>query len=463
MVTHHDQNNSEKFIAVKGSPEEVLRMCQYRIVDGEKHPLTEDDRIRIQAENETMAGQALRILGVAYTIVRKDEEWFGGEGELIWLGLIGMADPIRGGVQGLMRLFHRAGIDTVMITGDQSPTAYAIGKELNLSNDEGLEILDSGHLVEMEPDVLKALAGKVHVFSRVSPAHKLQIVQALQNSGKVIAMTGDGINDAPALKAANIGIAMGHTGTDVAREVADIVLEDDNLETMIIAVSQGRTIYKNIRKSIHYLLSTNLSEIMVSFATIAAGVGHPLNAMQLLWINLMSDIWPGLALSFEPPEPDVLNQPPRDPDEPIITIDGLKRMTVESAIISAGSLSAYGYGILRYGISTQATTMMFTSLTIGQLIHALSCRSEDKSMFDLNKEHLPPNKQLTIALSASLGLQVLSMVVPGIRNLLGITPINLVDGLVIGSGATIPLIINELTKSKKKRDTNDEKELHNNF
>jgi len=337
----------------------------------------------------------------------------------------------------------------VMITGDQSPTAYAIGKTLGLSNGQQLEILDSSHLTDIEPQVLQAVAGKAHVFSRVSPAHKLQIVQALQNSGKVIAMTGDGINDAPALKAADIGIAMGHTGTDVAREVADIVLEDDNLQTMIIAVSHGRTIYSNIRKSIHYLLSTNMSEIMVSFATIAGGgAGHHLNAMQLLWINLLSDIWPGLALSMEPSEPDVLSQPPRDPNEPIINRSGLKRMAFESAMLSTGAMSAYGYGLLRYGTSPQAGTLLFSTLTIGQLLHAISCRSDKYSIFD--KEKLPPNRHLTFALGASLALQVVAMAVPTVRSFLGLTPINLIDGLVIGAGAVLPLLINEKTKKSKK-------------
>ena len=472
IKVHGSENHHGKIIAIKGSPNEVLSMCSCHMKDGQKLLLTEDDRFAIEIENERMAGDALRVLGVAYAfidegIIKEGQgSWAEGQekdelnselstlnSELVWLGLVGMADPIRNGVKELMGLFHKAGIDTVMITGDQSPTAYAIGKELNLSKGEQLEILDSTHLANIEPDVMKALCERVHVFSRVSPAHKLQIVQALQKAGKVVAMTGDGINDGPALKAANIGIALGHTGTDVAREVADIVLEDDNLETMIIAISHGRTIYNNIRKSVHFLLSTNMSEIMVMFTGIAGGLGQPLNAMQLLWINLISDIAPGLALALEPPEPDVLSRPPRDPEEPIVKSSDFKRIAFESTMLSAGALGAYGYGIMRYGMGARASTMAFMSLTSGQLLHAISCRSEQHSIFD--KDRLPPNKYLNAAIAGSLSLQVLSMAVPGLRSLLGITPISLIDGLVIGGSAAIPLLVNESTKNKEKQRGDD--------
>jgi Ca2+-transporting ATPase len=363
---------------------------------------------------------------------------------LVWLGLSGMMDPVRNGVKDLIGMYHVAGIDTVMITGDQGPTAYSIGKELNLSRSGQLEILDSTHLNSLDPDLMKALAEKVHVFARVSPANKLQIVQSLQSSGRVVAMTGDGINDGPALKAADIGIAMGHTGTDVAREVADVILEDDNLETMIIAISQGRTIYNNIRKSVHFLLATNLSEIMVMFGAISTGMGQPLTAMQLLWINLISDIAPGLALALEPPEPDVLSMPPRNPGEPIIRKDDFKRIAFESGMLSAGAMGAYGYGIMRYGMGAQAGTMAFMSLTVGQILHAISCRSEKHNIY--SKEKLPPNRYLNAALAGSAALQGLVMVVPGLRTLLGLSPIGLADWLVVGGAAVAPLLINEATK-----------------
>lgn len=446
MATRHDFGEEGKIVALKGSPTEVLAMCNWYIRDGEKIGISDDDRLAIETENERMAGEALRVLGIAYCHVENGNCESDVSSGFIWLGLVGMADPTRKGVKELIGVFHSAGIETVMITGDQTPTAYAIGSELDLSNGGQLEILDSTHLADIEPDVMKALAERVHVFSRVSPAHKLQIVQALQSTGKVVAMTGDGINDGPALKAADIGIAMGHTGTDVAREVADIVIEDDNLETMVIAVSHGRTIYNNIRKSVHFLLATNLSEIMVMFTGITVGLGAPLNAMQLLWINLISDIFPGLALALEPPEPDVLSKPPRNPDQPIIGRSDFKRIAFESAMMSSTALGAYGYGLMRYGRGPQAGTIAFMSLTTSQLLHAISCRSEKLSMFD--KERLPANRYLDAALGGSFALQALTIAVPGLRGLLGTTTINLMDALVIGGSAVLPLLVNEATKKQ---------------
>jgi Ca2+-transporting ATPase len=442
MNTVHALDDVQRLIAVKGSPAEVLALCRWYLHNGVQTELVDETRRMILEANERMAGQALRVLGLAYATGVDDGR--APAGKLVWLGLIGMADPIREGVPELVAQFHRAGIDTVMITGDQSPTAYAIGRALRLSNNDHLEILDSTHLEEVDPEVLKGLAQRAHVFARVSPSHKLQIVQALQRAGRVVAMTGDGINDGPALKVADIGIAMGHTGTDVARTVADVVLEDDNLETLIVAVSQGRTIYNNIRKSIHFLLATNLSEIAVMFTAIAAGMGQPLNPMQLLWINLITDIFPGLALALEPPEPDVLRQPPRDPTAPIVRVADFKRLAFEATTLSAGALAAYGYGLARYGAGPQAGTLAFMGLTSAQLLHALSCRSERHSVF--GRERLPPNNYLKAAIGGSLAIQTAAALVPGLRQFLGIGPIGLIDGVVIGASALLPFVINEATK-----------------
>jgi Ca2+-transporting ATPase len=394
-----------------------------------------------------MAGQALRVLGFAYS-AEVDDSSFENPGGLTWLGLVGMADPIREGVKDLIPLFHTAGIDTIMITGDQSSTAYSIGKELDLSRGRPLEILDSTRLSDLDPETLKALSQRVHVFARVSPAHKLQIVQALQKAGRIVAMTGDGINDGPALKAADIGVALGASGTDVAREVADVILEKDDLETMILAVGHGRTIYSNIRKSLHFLLATNFSEIMVMFAAGATGIGYPLSARQLLWINLISDIFPGLALAMEAPEPDVLRKPPRDPQETIVRKSDFKNISIEAAFMTGGALFSYLYGLARFGAGPQAGTLAFQSLTLGQLLHAISCRSDRHSIF--GKEKLPPNKYLNWALGGSLAIQLMTMVVPGLRGLLGLAPIGLADAVVVGVSSVAPLLINEARKDIPK-------------
>ncbi|ARV62830.1 ATPase [Nostocales cyanobacterium HT-58-2] len=446
MTTVHRTSEQHKLIAVKGSPAEVVRICKWWLKNGQLVPLTEEDREAIEIENDRMAGKALRVLGVAYKHIDDTNHGNNLEQDLTWLGLVGMADPIRKGVKQLMANFHQAGIDTVMITGDQSPTAYAIAKELHLWRDEKLEILDSTNLKNLSPESLTALADKVEVFARISPSNKLQIVQGLQAAGKVVAMTGDGINDAPALKAAQVGVAMGKGGTDVAREVADIVLEDDRLETMIIAVSRGRTIYNNIRKSVHFLLATNLSEIMVMTIATAVGLGEPLNAIQLLWLNLVSDIFPGLSLALEAPEPDVLSQTPRNPDEPIIKTSDFGRITFESATISLSTLAGYGYGLVKYdGIGPQANTIAFMSLTSAQLLHTISCRSEKHSIF--SREKLPTNSYLNTALLGSFALQLIAIAFPPLRALLKIAPIDVVDALVIGGSALLPLLVNESTKN----------------
>lgn len=257
----------------------------------------------------------MRVLGFAYSLGGDPGDCESSCG-LIWLGLVGMADPVREGGKDLIPLFHQAGIDTIMITGDQSSTAYSIGKEIGLSRGGPLEILDSTRLADLAPEALQALSRQVHVFARVSPAHKLQIVQALQKSGRTVAMTGDGINDGPALKAADIGVALGASGTDVAREVADVILEKDDLETMIVAVGQGRTIYSNIRKSLRFLLATNFSEIIVMFAAGAVGGIYPLTAMQLLWINLIWTFSPGWRLQWNPRNPTCSKNPRATPVSP---------------------------------------------------------------------------------------------------------------------------------------------------
>ena len=431
-------------MAVKGSPMEVLAMCRWRQLGNQRVKLDDAARSRISGQNDEMAGAALRVLGVAYREPGTAQGNTSLESDLIWLGLVGMADPVRHGVGEAIRAFHRAGIDTVMITGDQHRTALAIGNELKLSRSGPLEVFDSAEFGDLEEFSERDISAHAQVFARVSPANKLQIVQALQRSGKVVAMTGDGVNDSPALKAADIGIAMGTSGTDAARGVADMVLENDDLQTMLVAIGEGRTIYRNIRKSLHFLLSTNFSEIIVMFAALAAGLGQPLNAMQLLWINLISDVLPGLALALEEPEPDTMTQAPRDPDEPVLKNSDFGRIARESVALSGGALAAYGYGLARYGGGAHAGTLAFTSLAAGQLLHAVSCRSTSNNVFVPGTR--PPNRYLTAALAGSYGVQALTLFVPGLRQLLGLTPLGARDLLVVAAGAIAPFVINETSK-----------------
>jgi Ca2+-transporting ATPase len=307
-----------------------------------------------------------------------------------------------------------------------------------------LKILDSTELNHLNSDALAALAKEVHVYARVSPAHKLKIVQALRAAGRTVAMTGDGINDGPALKAADIGIAMGKTGTDVARDVADVVLEKDNLEILAKALQDGRATYGNIRKSVHFFLATNLSEIQLMFSSMALGIGSPLNVMQLLWINIISDIFPGLALSMEAPEPDAMSDTPRDAKAPLFSAGDFKSMTIESAGITGGALAAFGYGAARYGMGATASTMAFQSLTIGQLLHAYSCRSEHTGLFSATS--LPPNPYLMWAIGGSLALQTLTLFFPPLRAFLGLTAVKPLDLAVVAGTSVIPLFLNEFRK-----------------
>ncbi|MFH7243910.1 MAG: cation-translocating P-type ATPase [Spirulina sp.] len=498
MATLHTTPTGNWLVAVKGSPLELLAQCEV-MLDSPNAPgltadvltadrsldipvtqdtdddwtreatthwlpnladpiaITPDQRQAIVAENERMAQAGLRVLGVAYGYPSKQDNlqketphqdslkdnWT--ETPLVWLGLVAMADPLRPGVTETIAAFHRAGIDTVMVTGDQRATAAALGQALNLSQGEPLAVLESADLMALSPTEAQGQSQGVQVFARISPADKLQVVQALQRSGKVVAMTGDGINDTPALKVAEVGIAMGHSGTDAAREVADVILQDDNLDTLIEAIAQGRTIYNNIRKAVHFLLATNLSEIMVMFAGISLGLGAPLNALQLLWLNLVTDIFPGLALALEPPTPEVLTQPPRPTTETLIKPAAFRRMVWEAAVISASALGAYGYAIHAYGIGAQASTVGFMALTLAQLLHALVCRSRQRHLF--RRPALAPNRYLGFALILSITLQFLALFIQPLGQLLHIVSLCPVDAVVVTLAALLPVVINETTKN----------------
>jgi Ca2+-transporting ATPase len=434
-----------RLIAVKGNPAEVLALCGTCQHDGQTAELTQQRRDGILAQNERMAERQLRVLGFAYA-----ETAAGGaeDNALTWIGLVGLADPLRAGARRVIEALHDAGVRTTMVTGDQGKTAYAVGKSLALHNGADLHILDADRLEQTAPEDLRKLAAQAHIFARVSPARKLQIVQALQNGGEVVAMTGDGINDGPALRAADVGIAMGLHGTDLARSAADVVLKDDRLETVLEAIREGRTITVNIRKSLHFLISSNLSEILMMLGAISAGMPAPLTPMQLLWLNLLSDVLPAVALAAEAAEEDVMRQPPRDASKPMIGRSDLKHYTREGLLIAGGSLASYGYALARYGAGGRAGAIAFNTLILGQMLHALSCRSERHGLLSASNDKGRGNR-LNQAIAGSLGLQALAGVVPGLRRLLGIAPPGVADLLVILAGAGVPLLLNEGMKRRE--------------
>lgn len=444
-TTHERPGKAGYLLAVKGSPLEVLDRCTHWLVGGEAVPLSEESRRTIRRQNERMASEALRVLGMAYA--EHDSEQPSSDQDLVWLGLAGLADPPRPGLPALFEKFRRAGVRSVMITGDQSATAYAVAKQIGLAVDGELRTLDSVEIESMDPDVLAELAPQVQVFSRVSPRHKLRIVQALQRSGLVVAMTGDGINDCPALKAADIGVAMGGAGGTVAREVADVILETDDLTGMLTAIEHGRVIHADIRKAVRFILSTNTSEILLTLLSVAAGFGEGMSPMQLLWINLISDIFPELALAIQPPENDVLDQPPRDPEAKMFSKQELRHIGIEGAMLTAGAMSVYAYGIRRHGLSPQAQTVSFVSLATAQLLHAFSTRSEKHNIFDTNPS--PKNPFIPLSVGGGIALTVLMQVVPAARRVFGSTPMPAIDWAIASLGAVGPLLANEMVKAAR--------------
>lgn len=441
MRTVHRAPDGTALVAVKGSPDQVLALCETFLDGGALHRLDDAARQRVLQQNAGMAGRQLRVLGFAYAEAGVVDPV--RQPALTWIGLVGLADPLRPGMVQVIERFHAAGIGTIMLTGDQAPTAYEIGKQLHLNNGGELNIVNSEQLDDIAADDLSRMAAGAHVFSRVTPSHKLRIVKALQQAGQTVAMTGDGINDSPALRAADIGIAMGG-GTDVALSAADIALKTDDLGALLDAVSQGRTIAANIGKAVHFLLSSNLSEILLVAGSVSAGLGQPLTPLQLLWVNLLTDMLPAIALAAEAAEPDVMSRPPRDPKRALVAREDLWRYVREGATLAAGALGAYGYGVARHGAGARAGTIAFDTLVLGQMLHALFCRSDrHRTFFD---PALPHNRQLTLAIVSSLALQAGAHLVPGLRRLLGIAPLGLADMAAIGAGALLPLLLNELSK-----------------
>ncbi len=445
MLSEHRQrgaDESNRLIAVKGRPDEILDLARWQVVAGERRELCDSERVAIQDENERMSGQALRVLGVAY---REAPAGASAE-ELTWLGLIGLADPPREGMDALIERFRQAGIRTQMMTGDQSATATAVAREIGLSGAQNLESLDSVAVDQIDPDLLAALAKRTHVFSRVSPSHKLQIVRALQADGTVVAMTGDGINDGPALKAADVGIAMGGGRTELAREVADVVLVDDRLESVLATVAHGRTAQENIRKAVHFITSTNLSEVLFTFTSVALGMGLPFGPKQLLWINILSDVLPEIALAVDVSREETLQRPPDDPDQPIVAGEEYRRIAAESGVMTASAMASYAYARLRYGPGAKADTVAFLSLVGAQLLHTLSARSPDEAATRSGGRE-SANPLIPLAVGGGLGVQVVGEMFSTLRRVMGTTRIGLVDGVIASASALASFVAIEGLKT----------------
>ncbi len=441
---HVEAGSSRRLVAVKGSPEQVLRRATHRFEGGHIVPLSPEARRQLEQQNEALAGEALRVLAFAFAELDAADAGVTDELPLVWVGLAGLRDPPRPGVEQVIAELRRAGISTLMMTGDQATTARAIGHELGFG-----EVVDASRLDDLDEASLRRLLATGPVFARVSPSDKLRIVQAVQRSGLVVAMVGDGINDSPALKTADIGIAMGGRGTPVACEAADVVLTDDNPASIVTAIRQGRAIRGNLRKAVRYLLATNLSEIWVMLGAMAAGWGQPLNPLQLLWINLVTDVFPDLALALEPPEPHVMREPPPPNDERLLDGGHLKRTLLESVVITSGALVTYRYGLGKYGQGPRASSMAFLSLTSAQLLHTFSARAETHGIFSTRGTRA--GRHVLGTVGASLGAQALAAFWPGLRRLLGGAPLGLFDVATAAGGAVVPLLLNETLKMKTRR------------
>ena len=366
MTTLHRTPNG--YLAItKGAPEFILANCHsYLDKDGSTRPLTHTMRHRLNEQIENYTANALRVIALGFCLHKSRPDNNSLESHLVFLGMAGLIDPPRPEAYAAVKSCQHAGIRPIMITGDHKNTAAAIGKELGICQTKD-EVITGADLDAISDRSLPAALKKYHVFARVSPAHKVRLVKGYQAMGNVVAMTGDGVNDAPALKAADIGCAMGRTGTDVAKNASDIILMDDNFSTIVSAVQEGRGIYDNIKKAIHFLLSCNIGEIMTIFVAIFFGLSAPLLPVQLLFINLVTDSFPALCLGVEPPDPDSMNRPPLSKNESIFHFDTVFQMVLEGMFIGSLALFAYTSG---------NSTMCFAVLSLSQLVHSFNMRSE---------------------------------------------------------------------------------------
>ena len=459
MTTIHDTPDG-KLAYSKGAPEVILDSCTRIYSEGIERELTEQDRKRILQVNQEMAARALRVLGLAYkSLPGKElgsEVVEGAEEEMVWLGLVGMIDPPREEVKQAVALCKQAGIESVMITGDHKLTAEAIAKELGILAEEDIA-LSGKELDELAPKELNNIVEEIKVYARVSPAHKMRIVEALQDKGHVVAMTGDGVNDAPALKKADIGVAMGITGTDVSKEAGAMILTDDNFASVVAAVEEGRSIFANIRKYLIYLLSCNIGEVLVMLIAFVIGTATglykivPLVALQILVVNLVTDGLPALALAVEPGEPGIMQRPPRDPrksifDKPLVNyLLGIGFWTM------LASLGVFLWALNSGRTPIEAQCLCFVTLVSVELFNCFNCRSEKLSLFRMDPLG---NKWLLAAVAFSWAITVAIVYVPFLQGPFHTYAMSLQDWVIVvlaGVSVLIPVEITKLIMARRTR------------
>lgn len=450
MTTVHRKGEDIR-VFTKGAVDELLERCTHILVKGDILPIDDTILGKIRAANDHMGGAALRVLAMAYKEGLSVEELSPFESNLIFVGLVGIIDPPREEAKRAVELCMRAGIRPIMITGDHKITAVAIAKTLGIMQD-GDEAISGFELEEMSDEELKANIQRYSVYARVAPEHKVRIVKAWQSLGHVVAMTGDGVNDAPALKAASIGAAMGITGTDVTKEAADMVITDDNFATIVSAVEEGRKVYANILKCIQYLLSCNVGEILLIFIATLLNFDQPLLPIHILWINLVTDSLPALALGLEPADSGVMDKKPRDPDEDIFTRGLVRRVLYQGAMVGLLSLTAFLIG--SQSSVEIGETMTFAVLAFSQIVHGLNVRSNEQSIF---KVGLFSNKYYLGAATISIGLQLLVLNVPVLMNLFKVTPLTGAQMGVVAILSLMPIVIVEVLKLVGLNIAQDEK------
>lgn len=441
MTTIHRINHGYRIIT-KGAPDVLLKRCSQYYQNGQNVPIYSKKKL-IEKQNDDMANSALRVIAVAYKDVEQLPNFIDSksiEKDLNFVGLIGMIDPPREGVKEAVKTCRKAGIKTVMITGDHIQTAKAIAKEIGIFRKGDLAI-DGISLDKMSQEELNQSIMRYSVFARVSPENKVQIVKAFRSTGAVVAMTGDGVNDAPALKNADIGIAMGKGGTDVAKNAADMILVDDNFVTIVEAVKQGRNIFDNIKKAIHFLIATNIGEIVAIFVGLLLGIKSPLLAIQLLWINLVTDSFPAIALGLERAETDIMNRLPRNPKKSIFA-DGLwGKIITEGTMLGMLTLLAFSIGTKKYGVDV-GRTMAFLALGLLELIHAFNIKSEE-SIFKLN---IFENKFLVGAFILGAVLQIGVVIIEPIAQIFKLVQLNTTQWLYTIVISISPIFIVEIQK-----------------